>query len=245
MNPIADQLKDAVLKLAKEGLELLKQLRKDGGDVKFRVAYQSWYSKALRTLSVLAPDRVSEFRSYYEVDPKRKTLGYGTYVIQDWLKGVAPARLSYPDFDVGAEVQQCLFNQYTILNAIYERAESVLDDIEGVLFSQLQEDELDSARSLVTVSPRAAGTLAGVILESHLSHLCAAHSLTIRKKAPTLSDLNDALRQAGIYNLATWRKLSYLTDLRNLCAHKKEQGPTKDQVLELIEGVQWTIKNVA
>lgn len=47
----------------------------------FQYDYQSWYTKALSVVTTLAPNRLAEFRSYYEIDPKRKNIQYGTYVI--------------------------------------------------------------------------------------------------------------------------------------------------------------------
>jgi hypothetical protein len=58
----------------------------DGKNDSFEYKYQSWYTKALRAVQHLASDRLNEFRGYYEIDPKRKSLSYGTYVIQDYLK---------------------------------------------------------------------------------------------------------------------------------------------------------------
>jgi len=77
----------------------------------FRHDYQRWYTKVLKAVASLAPDRHAEFRSYYEVDPKRKTLGYSTYVIQGYIKGVAPNSFIYPNFDIREQTLMCFFNQ--------------------------------------------------------------------------------------------------------------------------------------
>ena len=52
-------------------------------EASFTFDYQKWYSKALPVVRRLAGDRYDEFKHYYEPDPKRKSLGYGTYVIHD------------------------------------------------------------------------------------------------------------------------------------------------------------------
>lgn len=78
----------------------------------------NWYAKALKAVASLAPDRISEFRGYYEPDPKRKLLGYGTYVTQDYLKNVLPNKMVLPDFDARAQALTAFFNQLTIFNAI-------------------------------------------------------------------------------------------------------------------------------
>ena len=69
--------------------------------------------------------------------------------------------------------------------------------------------------------------------------------MKIAKKNPTVGDLNDPLRQAGVYDTVTWQKIGYLAGIRNLCCHRKPSDPSLEQVTELIEGVNWAIKNVA
>jgi hypothetical protein len=211
----------------------------------FHYDYQSWYTVALKAVGSLAPDRHAEFRSYYEVDPKRKSLGYGTYVIQDYLKGVAPGSYHLKDFDTRAEVVKCFLNQLAILHSLNSRVDSVLSNIEGELYTELQESEVATARQLVKVSPRAAGALVGVLIEGHLQKVAEVHGLKITKKNPTIADLNDPLKSAAIIDTSAWRKISFLADLRNLCSHKKDVEPTKEQVEELIEGANWLSKNVS
>ncbi len=229
--------------LYKEGAKLVVDFQKKE-EKQFQYDYQRWYTKALKSVASLAPDRHAEFRSYYEVDPKRKSLGYGTYVIQDYLKGVAPNSYSHPGFDTRAEVVKCSFNQLTILNAIGERVDSVLANIEGELYAEIQDGEVAVARQLAKVSLRAAGALVGVLIEGHLQKVAQAHGLKIGKKNPTIADLNDPLKAASVIDTPAWRKISFLADVRNLCSHKKDTEPTKEQVEELIQGAEWLTKNV-
>lgn len=91
---------------------------------------------------------------------------------------------------------------------------------------------------------RAAGALAGVILERHLQRVAINHEIKISKKNPTISDLNDPLKVDGIYDIPTWRKIQLMADIRNLCSHQKDSEPNKEQVVELIEGVSTIIKSV-
>jgi hypothetical protein len=210
----------------------------------FNFAYQSWYTKALKAVFSFAQDRHAEFRGYYEIDPKRKTFGYGTYVIQDYLKGVVPGGLQYQDFDSREQVIQCFGNQLSILNAIKDRVASVLANIEGELYAEIQDNEVAIARQLMRVSPRAAGALVGVVIEGHLQKVADSHGIKIAKKNPTIADLNDPLKAAAITDTASWRKISYLADLRNLCSHRKDVDPTREQVEELIAGAEWLTKNI-
>lgn len=229
--------------LYKNGAELAIAFQKSEA-TQFNYEYQSWYTKALKAVASLAPDRHPEFRSYYEVDPKRKALGYGTYVIQDYLKGVAPGGYGFEKFNPREQVVQCFLNQLTILNAVKDRIDSVLANIEGQLYAELQDNEVAVARQLLKISPRAAGALVGVVIEGHLQKVADTHGIKIPKKHPTIADLNDPLKAASIIDTAGWRKISFLADLRNLCSHKKDSEPTKEQVEELIGGAEWLTKNV-
>ena len=135
-------------------------------------------------------------------------------------------------------------NQCHIIKSLSTRIDSVLQDVTGHLFSELQDKELEAAQSLIKVSVRAAGALAGVVLERHLQRAFVNHGLTTRKKNPTISDLNDPLKQKGVYGVPVWRKIQLLADIRNMCSHQKDEEPSKDQVLELIDGVNSIVKTV-
>jgi hypothetical protein len=237
---IHKELKD----LWKSGTELAVAFQKKE-EKQFRYDYQSWYTVALKVVATLAPDRHAEFRGYYEIDPKRKLMGYGRYVTQDYLKGVTPGgAYALQGFDTRDEVIKCFCNQLAIVNSINARVDSVLSDIEGELYAELQDNEVGTARQLAKVSPRAAGALVGVLIEGHLQKVVALHELMIAKKNPTIADLNDPLKAASVIDTAAWRKISFLADLRNLCTHKKDVDPTKEQVEELIQGAEWLTKNV-
>ena len=215
--------------LYQEGAKLAREFLNKEEKV-FQYDYQRWYTKSLKAVASLAPDRHAEFRSYYEVDPKRKSLGYGTYVIQDYFKGVAPNKYHLPNFDTRQQVGTCFVNQLAILSAIEVRVDSVLANIEGELYAELQDSEVAIARKLAKVSLRAAGALVGVLIEGHLQKVAFAHGVKLAKKNPTIADLNDPLKAASVIDTPTWRKISFLADLRNLCSHKKDVEPTKEQV---------------
>jgi len=227
-----------------EGAKLAQAFQKKDKKLNFQYEYQRWYTRALRVVEVLASDRYAEFKSYYEIDPKRKRLGYGTYVIQDFLKGVAPSGYRYPDFNTEEETLKNIFNQLTIFLSLSERVDSVLANIDTELLSEIQDAELATAKKLMKTSIRAAGSLAGVLIENHLQKVVRNHRIPLRKKNPTISDLNDPLKNEGVLDTPTWRKITYLADIRNICSHKKDIEPTKEQVTELIDGANWLIKNV-
>jgi hypothetical protein len=109
--------------------------------------------------------------------------------------------------------------------------------------ADLFDSELDAARELHKYRfVRAAGALAGVVLERHLKQICANHSIKVAKKAPTIADLNNALKDADVIEIPQWRFIQHLADIRNLCDHSKEKEPTVEQVDDLIGGVMKVIK---
>jgi hypothetical protein len=91
---------------------------------------------------------------------------------------------------------------------------------------------------------RAAGAVAGVVLEKHLHEVCAAHGVKIGKKNPCIADLNEALKNSGVIGTTEWRFNQHLADIRNLCDHNKDKEPTSDQVNDLIAGVTKVTKTV-
>jgi hypothetical protein len=85
--------------------------------------------------------------------------------------------------------------------ALDSRIEGVLADVTGSLFAELQDAELHAAEKLKNISLRAAGALAGVVLERHLQRTAINHFIKLKKANPTISDLNDPLKQADVYDI--------------------------------------------
>jgi hypothetical protein len=232
--------------LLAEQSELLKLVQKVEDTVGFGTRYQAWYSRGLKIVEALAPERLPEFRSYYEADRKRKSFSVDTYTIQDYVMAFGAAEDIYgkPKWDANNIIAVRIVNQMQILASLASRLDSVLADVTGHLFAELQDAELRAAGELLKISPRAAGALAGVVLERHLQRVATNHKIQIKKVNPTIGDLNDPLKTAGVYEVAVWRKLQYLADLRNLCSHSKGAEPTREQVEEMLREVNQFVKTI-
>src|SRR6476620_3831897 len=89
--------------LVVEGQKLVISIKGEDSEDSFRVSYQKWYTRALKAVEFLAQDRYHEFKRYYEPNPRRKDIGYGEYVIQDFIKSVIPNPTMYPGFDAELE----------------------------------------------------------------------------------------------------------------------------------------------
>ena len=242
----SDEIKNELDSLLENQDELIKLAKKDEDILEFGTMYQKWYSRAYKIVESLGPERLEEFISYYLIDPKRKEKNKSTYVIQDYIKGEG-AKLNYnhePIWNTHNVTIVRLLNQMQIIASLSSRIDSVLQDVKGHLFAELQDTELKAAVQLKKVNMRAAGALAGVVLERHLQRTAQNHKVVVRKKSPTISDLNDPLKQKGVYGVPVWRKIQLLADIRNICSHQKETEPSVDQVDELITGVDTIIKSV-
>lgn len=242
-----EELKQGLYELIKEALELasLASEAKDSSTIlEFGTKYQHWYTSAIKVVEILANDRLEEFISYYKIDPKRKFFNAQNYVIQDFIMGIGAMTDSYnkPKWDTNNVTAVKVYNQLQILQSLETRIDSVLSDVQGSLLSELQDKELATAQELLKVNVRAAGSLAGVVLENHLQKVMQNHHVTVSKKNPTISEMNNLLKSNEIYDLPTWKKVEYLGSIRNLCSHKKEREPKKEEVEELIAGVNKVIK---
>jgi hypothetical protein len=208
-----------------------------------RQEYQAWYSEALALVRQLLPDRATDFISYYKPLKPRKELNSSTYTISDLLQGITVTRGSQLVVGFSAAVLP-LEQQSLIVESLKKRFESSLVDIRTLVQADLLDSELDTADELNKKGfSRAAGVVAGVVLEGHLAAVAQQYSLPT-PKTPTINDLNDLLKKNDVLDVPSWRFIQHLGDLRNLCGHKKTSEPTKENVSELIGGVRKIIKTI-
>ena len=210
----------------------------------FRSFYQSWYSEAKVLIKQLLPDRLSDFINHYQKPKPRKDITFENYRIYDYLQG-ATVSLGLETL-VGPDVAIPHFaQQMAILQSVKARFKSSLFEIRMLVQADLFDSELEAARELAKNKfTRAAGALAGVVLERHLSQVCDNHVIKVRKKAPGISDLNNILKEENIIDIPQWRFIQHLADIRNLCDHSKSAEPTAEQVNDLITGVMKITKSL-
>jgi len=212
----------------------------------FKGVYQRWYSESHAVLKQLLPDRLADFVRLYEKPKARKAITYENYMIEDYLQGLQVTRGWQEEKVVGPDAAISRFQQQlSILRSVEGRLSSSLFEIRQLVQADLFDSELDAALELVSKKfGRAAGAMAGVVLEKHLGQVCDSHSVPIAKKNPNISDLNDLLKAADVIEVAPWRFIQHLADLRNLCDHNKKSEPTQEQVNDLVAGVAKVIKTI-
>jgi len=208
--------------------------------------YQGWYSEAKALIKQLLPHRLEDFVRHYEKPRPRKELNNESYRIEDYLLRLSGTRGSLQVKVFGPDAAIPHFQQQlAIVDSAVTRFESSLFDIRQLVQADLFDSELDAARELwKSKFTRAAGALAGVVLERHLEQVCGNHSVKIVKRNPTISDYNDALKNGNVIDTAVWRSIQYLADIRNVCDHSRGADPTLEHVNDLISGVGKVTKTI-
>jgi hypothetical protein len=208
----------------------------------FEREYQRWFTEAAAVVDQLIPSRAAEFDELYRGNNKRKPSAAESVTIQDWLIGrktISEESNARPLLAVSL----CLKTQLEILKSAELRFDSSLFEIRKLVRADLFESEFDACRELAAHGfLRAAGTIAGVILEKHLRQAMESRDIVVRKNEPTINDFNDQLKKAGAFDVATWRKIQRLGDIRNLCGHSKHREPTPEEVDEIIEGTESIVR---
>lgn len=230
-----EKIKQELEKLIADGNRIPSLIKGNIASTDFTLAYQDWYTRAIKLVALLGKDRLKDFNSYYLPNPARSVLRPTTYVIRDYI--------SCEEYHRAAQIIESKFTaQLGIVESLFSRIDSVLSDVEGHLFAELQDEELRTALKIAEVNIRAAGAIAGVVLEKHLQRTAANHMIIIEKRDPTISDLNDPLKKEGVYDVPTWRQIQVLGDIRNLCVHIKGREPTEVEVKKLIQDTDNIIK---
>jgi len=211
--------------------------------LEFKRNYEIWYTEALQVIKQIIPDRLNDFIILYKND-KRKQTDYSTYTISDALLGIitrrgyeviADSKAAYPKFQ----------QQIDILLSAIKRFNSSLFDIKQIVQADLFDSELNAAKELSKKGfLRGAGAICGVVLEKHLKQVAENHKVIINKKNACISDVNELLKKEEIIDIPNWRFIQHLGDLRNLCDHSKEREPKKEEIDDLIQGVEKIIKSI-
>lgn len=242
-----DVIVDNGVKKEKLQKEKLKEYLKEEEFIDFGTEYENWYSEALEVIKQILPSRYEDFKSLYK-DEKRKDkdISYLTYTMSDYMIGLRTTRGYDQTVVVDTKAAIPKFQQQVkILKSAERKFESSLFEIKQLFQADLFDSEIDTARELLKNGYiRAAGAVAGVVLEKHLEQISISHNIKIKRGKPSISDYNDALKEAEVLDVPTWRFIQHLADLRNLCDHKKQREPKPEEIEDLINGVDKVSKTV-
>ncbi|MDK2957600.1 MAG: hypothetical protein PWQ57_3098 [Desulfovibrionales bacterium] len=208
-------------------------------------AYQNWFAATSALLKGFSPDRHADFIDHYYADKKRKEITYEKYKIEDWMIGLTINLGGRPIFDKDNSFFTRFQQQILILKSALESFDYIAESISDTIQADLFDTELDTAEELLKKKHlRAAGIVAGVVLEGHLKSICTKHEIKFKKKKPTLSDFYEGLKQKDVIDVPTWRHIQRLADIRNLCGHKADREPVDDEIEDIIRGTKKIITSV-
>ncbi|RMF28731.1 MAG: hypothetical protein D6752_07125, partial [Candidatus Nitrosothermus koennekii] len=131
-----EKYKNDIDRLIDKGQKLLDALESGKDFADFRNQYEEWYSEALALIKIVLPDRVDDFKRYYDSKDA------------DSIRNRISGTRRDPFYEIEYDVKLLFANQLGILKGARRRFESSLFDIKQVLQADLFDSELDAAREL-------------------------------------------------------------------------------------------------
>ncbi len=205
-------------------------------------SYHTWYAKAYRMVRMFAPERLEEFEKFYTGDKTIKkladlnpiTAGI-THYIQGWIIPKDENKVDFVNTFVSGMKEQIY-----ILIAIIETIDDDIYNLESGIHYEIYQSEMDIARDLYKKKfYRAAGSIAGVVIEVHLKKIVANRGVPLADKAdPGMSAYNDALKKHDIYKTPTFSLIQMCGQIRNKCVHPKEEEPTAGEISSIISAAE-------
>ena len=184
--------------------------------------YEKWYAAAAE----LFKQYFREYKPYGETYQKMKK-----YILLD---GVSETKKTFKDnfirlFDSQVNVLHRINSVINIRNRHFKK----------IITSDLLSSELDQAELLYDKKfYRAAGLIAGVVLERYLKTLCEIHSIPFDRT--TIDSLATKLYKSDKlpdFDNILLKSIQHLASIRNKCAHPKED-PKPQEVRELLDKVK-------
>jgi hypothetical protein len=128
--------------------------------------------------------------------------------------------------------------QLRILSSVRDGLEYVLADLHGTLYGDVENHVLAAVDTLAQYGHhRAAGALAGVLLEIHLAHVAAKYRVAMGAKSPDITMLNTALKRGGIYDGELWRCIQRLGAVRDDWVTASRREPTANELTAFLHEV--------
>jgi hypothetical protein len=236
-------------KLIKPSQKQIKSLIKEMEDLKFEgperlafphltIKYEIWYTKALRVVQLLVPERLEDFVSAYKKE-NSDGVSYSSYTIQDYLLGIKGNHSPKAELNPELLFQRLILRQVGILSSALQD-KPVPEETPGSLPEvELYNRELDKAQKLFGMGKKLpAGIIAGVILESYLKWLWKKRNLRIDANQYSLREINDFLLRFESYQHSTAFRIKELISLAESCLDPQKKNPSKSEIEDLIARVR-------
>jgi hypothetical protein len=204
--------------------------------------YPTWYRKVLRVMHKLTPQRDDDAPDPSQGRQDDKPVAsyatktsVGMEILQNG-ETIASGRITF---------LTRLSHQLRMLNSVRNGLEYMLADLQSTLYGEVGNHILATAYALFHRGQhRAAGALAGVLLEIHLAKVATKYRSPTAPTSSGLATLNTALKRGGIYDVEVWRFIDSLGALGHACVYAPAYEPTVDDLTEFLHGVQLIRKRV-
>ena len=240
-----DQLRFELGVLLVSGRELSTCLQNEALDPRhLNERYQVWYTQSLRMVAIVLPERRREFEGYYRCDEDGR---HQPATISAILGSLSGPRVSGEKREALAGLFDPGLEQATFLHLLGMQLAILASAVPTLLPEERRPHrELQAARSLLSEGHRrAAGAVAGVVLERHLSWVAQRHDLSLSERdSASLPRLNRSLRKAGVYGAARSRQIERLAEIRDSCLCRKRKV-SPQLVSKLFSGVEETLQHVS
>jgi hypothetical protein len=197
-----------------------------------------WYRKALRAITQL-----TAWRSQDVKDQAREGHYSARPGVPETVRQTCMGMAITPNGELIPSVLLTFVahfsQQLRLLSAVRDGLEYVLADLHGTLYGDVENHVLTTVYTLSQHGHhRAAGALAGVLLEIHLAHVAAKYRVAMGAKSPDITRLNAALKRGGIYDGEIWRSIQRLGALRDDWVDASRRDPTVDELTAFLHEVQ-------
>ena len=240
-----DQLRFGLGVLLAYGRELSTSVQSENLDPRdVNERYQVWYTQTLRLVERVLPERRREFEGYYRYDQESRDR---SATISAILGSLSSPRATGEKRGALAGLFDPGLEQGTFLRLLGMQLAILASAVPTLLPEERRPDrELQAARLLLSKGHRrAAGAVAGLALESHLSKVAQRNGLALPESgSSSLRRLNRSLRKAGVCGSARSRRIERLAELSDACFRRKRKVSAK-LVSELLSGVEETLLHVS
>ncbi len=208
-------------------------------------AYQAWYDKAYEVVRIFSPRRLEEFEEFYtgnshiiKTDDLDSMNAGITHYLQSW-----ELKRFETNIDFFETFEKKFRAQIYILVGIKNNINHDLFHLESNFQYGLSKSELDIAKELKENKHlRAAGAIAGVVIEVHLRAVATKRNITLPTN-PQMKHYNEALKGKA-YDATITKQIELCSIIRNRCAHASDNPPTDDEVNTIISIAEKIIATV-
>lgn len=241
-NDLEEKLNSLILESIALHALFFKALTRDKTSLANIIAeYENWYSSAYIIIQNYLPERETDFKKSYEhifsgINLARYASSGGS---------IPTSEFAIEANAITARARSSFQSQTAILESLPNALEIKALRLDKLISAEIFSDEIEQANEFFDKGYiRAAGVVAGVALERYLNNLVRDNmKICESEKRLTIVPLAQKLKEMELIDAEEVKKLTWLSGIRNQCAHDTGPAPKKETVKDLIDHVQRLINS--